>query len=190
MDRALRSNVIVSALDARGLYVVVPGGDASQSGYSAAVSNRKSQYEMEGARVDADIMAELADGTGGRFVQNTNDLDAGLNGLSTPPEYYYLLAFSPQNLKYDGSYHPLKISLPESKGFTRSSPPRLLRPETRVERPGARQGRDAGGPVLARRDQGHSQDPSAHPVFQIQRRQRQTRRLLGSSLRFILHFEA
>lgn len=118
MDRALRSNVIISALDARGLYVIVPGGDASQSGYSGAVSNRKSQYETEGARVDADIMAELADGTGGRFVQNTNDLDAGLKRLSTPPEYYYLLAFSPQNLKYDGSYHALKVSLPETKGFT------------------------------------------------------------------------
>jgi VWFA-related protein len=118
MDRALRSNVIISALDARGLYVVTPGGDASQSGYSGAVSSRKTQYEMDGAHADAEILAELADGTGGRFVQNTNDLDAGLKRLSTPPEYYYLLAFSPQNLKYDGSYHPLKVSLPETKGFT------------------------------------------------------------------------
>src|SRR5260370_11333546 len=44
MDRALRSNVIVSALDARGLYVVIPGGDASQPGYNSAVMNEKSMY--------------------------------------------------------------------------------------------------------------------------------------------------
>ncbi len=38
--------------------------------------------------------------------------------MSAAPEYYYLLAFSPQNLKYDGGYHALKLSLVELKGFT------------------------------------------------------------------------
>jgi VWFA-related protein len=118
MDRALRSNVIVSALDARGLYVIIPGGDASQPGYNSAVMTEKSRYDIDSAHADADVLAELADGTGGKFVQNTNDLDGGLKRLSAAPEYYYLLAFSPQNLKYDGSYHPLKVTLPESKGFT------------------------------------------------------------------------
>src|SRR5215469_12894792 len=32
IDRALRAQVVISSLDARGLYVVIPGGDASQAG--------------------------------------------------------------------------------------------------------------------------------------------------------------
>ena len=35
--------------------------------------------------------------------------------MSSPPEHSYLLAFSPQNLKYDGSYHDLKITVPDRK---------------------------------------------------------------------------
>jgi VWFA-related protein len=118
IDRALRANVIIGALDARGLYVIIPGGDASQQGYNSAIITAKSQYDHESARVDADVMAELADATGGTFVQNTNDFDGGLKRLAAAPEYYYVLAFSPQNLKYDGAYHALKVAVTESKGLT------------------------------------------------------------------------
>jgi len=56
-------------------------------------------------------MAVLADGTGGTFFQNNNDLDEGFRRVSTAPEYYYVLGFSPQNLKLDGSFHNLKVTL-------------------------------------------------------------------------------
>jgi hypothetical protein len=64
------------------------------------------------------VLAEFADGTGGTFVQNTNDLLGGFKDLATPPEYYYVLGFSPQNLKLDGSYHTLKVTLRNSAGLT------------------------------------------------------------------------
>jgi hypothetical protein len=56
-------------------------------------------------------MAELAEGTGGTFFHNNNDLEEGLRKLASAPEYYYLLGFSPQNLKLDGRYHSLKVNL-------------------------------------------------------------------------------
>jgi VWFA-related protein len=116
MDRAIKGNVTISALDARGLYTDT--SDISKRTISIAVAQQKSQYERESARQSADVLAEFADGTGGTFVQNTNDLAAGFRDVAAAPEYYYVLGFSPQNLKLDGSYHTLKVTLKGQSGLT------------------------------------------------------------------------
>lgn len=119
VERAIRSNVAISAIDARGLYVVIPGGDASQP---APPDMRtlliKTQYQQASASAEGDVLAEMADGTGGRFFHNSNDLEAGFKRVAAPPEYHFVLAFAPQNLKLDGSYHPLKVTLRDGKGLT------------------------------------------------------------------------
>jgi VWFA-related protein len=112
IDRAVHSNVMISSLDARGLYAVSPGGDVSQRGPTNAVSSSiESQYQTDSALAQHDILAELAYGTGGAFFQNNNDLDEGFKRVAATPEYFYTLGFSPQNLKLDGTYHHLKVSL-------------------------------------------------------------------------------
>jgi VWFA-related protein len=114
IDRAIRSNVIISALDARGLYTIVPGGDASQAGTDFTSTALKSRYQIDSALAQADLLAELAEGTGGTFFHNSNDLDAGMKRVSDAPEYFYMLGFAPQNLKLDGTFHRLKVALKES----------------------------------------------------------------------------
>ncbi len=109
IDRAIRSNVIINAVDARGLYAFVPGGDASQRMSAAPALTMR--YESDAALVEADLLAEMADGTGGTFFHNDNDLREGLRRLASAPEYVYTLGFSPQNLKLDGSFHRLKVTL-------------------------------------------------------------------------------
>jgi VWFA-related protein len=111
MDRAIRANVTISSLDARGLYVVIPGGDASTPSGPNAGSAIKAQYALESASADADVMAELADATGGTFFHNDNGLAEGFKQIAAQPEFLYVLGFSPQNLKFDGSFHQLKVSL-------------------------------------------------------------------------------
>jgi VWFA-related protein len=56
-------------------------------------------------------MAELADGTGGTFFHNSNDLDAGFKALTEAPEVVYLLELPLENVKPDGSYHRLKVKV-------------------------------------------------------------------------------
>ena len=56
-------------------------------------------------------MAELADGTGGTYFHNSNDLQGGFQALTVAPEYVYLLELSPENLKADGAYHHLKVKV-------------------------------------------------------------------------------
>lgn len=119
MDRAIRANVRISSLNARGLYVLIPGGDASTPNTVAlpAVMNLKQQYDRESALAEEDVMAELAAATGGRYFHNNNDLKAGFGELASPPEFVYVLGFSPQNLKLDGTYHVLKVTLKNSHGL-------------------------------------------------------------------------
>jgi VWFA-related protein len=119
MDRAIRANVRISSLNARGLYVLIPGGDASTPGTAGgpAVMNIKAQYDRESAIAEEGIMAELADATGGRYFHNNNDLKAGFTQVAASPEFVYVLGFSPQNLKLDGGYHALKVKLTNSRGL-------------------------------------------------------------------------
>ncbi len=119
IDRAIRANVRISTLNARGLYVMIPGGDASSNApfISGAVSNLKNQYDRESALAEEGILEELADNTGGRYFHNNNDLKGGFDLIAAPPEYRYLLGFSPQNLRLDGAYHAIKVKLVNPHGF-------------------------------------------------------------------------
>lgn len=119
IDHALRSQVIISSLDARGLYTVDLNGDiSSDHPMPPQIMNQKMLYVTSSATEEADILADLADGTGGSFFHNSNDLDAGFRRIAAAPEYSYVLGFSPQNLKLDGSFHNLKVTLKESRKLT------------------------------------------------------------------------
>jgi len=112
MDAAARSSVTISALDARGLYTTEQ--DASERGENSAyglATGQMSQYHRESMTRSEDIMAELADGTGGTYFHNSNDLQGGFQALTLAPEYVYLLELSPANLKPDGTYHHLKVKV-------------------------------------------------------------------------------
>jgi VWFA-related protein len=107
LERAIKANVIVSTLDARGLFTD-PSLDVSTRGGGS----------LSAAIARSNILAELAAGTGGTFYQNSNDLDEGFRRLAAAPEYIYLLGFSPQNLKLDGSFHSLRVTLKNGGGVT------------------------------------------------------------------------
>jgi VWFA-related protein len=121
LDRAVRANIVVNSVDARGLYASPPGGDISQGGgftNDAAVGAHQDTYRLQEASAQADPMAELADGTGGTFFHNNNDLEEGFRRVAAAPEVFYVLGFSPQNLKFDGKYHTLKVALTNRQKFS------------------------------------------------------------------------
>jgi VWFA-related protein len=118
MDRAIRANVTLYALDVRGVYAIIPGGDASERGpASISASNLMMLMKQNAMSADSDVMEELAAATGGQFFHNDNGLFEGFRQLVTQPEYLYILGFSPQNLKLDGTRHGLKVALKNPKGF-------------------------------------------------------------------------
>jgi VWFA-related protein len=120
IDRAVRAGVVVNALDPRGLVAFVPGGNATQpgSGVAPGLWPIVVRMQLAEAQEDTDVLAEVADGTGGVFFHNNNDLDAGFAKVTATPEVYYTLAFSPPNLKYDGRFHSLKVQLVNNSGLS------------------------------------------------------------------------
>jgi VWFA-related protein len=115
IDHAIRSNVIISALNARGLYAIVPGGDVSLPNPQSTLGGiKRSQYLASSALAEEDVLAEFAYGTGGVFFHNNNDLVEGFKRVAARPEFVYVLGFSPQNLKLDGRLHGLKITVRNS----------------------------------------------------------------------------
>ncbi len=117
MERAIHANVVINSMDARGLYTD-PMFDASRQ-VSTTVSLRvKSMLDRQAASLQADLLAEVAAGTGGAFFHNNNDLGEGFKLLGSAPEYVYLLGFSPQNLKLDGSFHALKVTMKNAGPLT------------------------------------------------------------------------
>jgi len=119
IDRAVRSQVVINALDARGLYVIMPFGDISRpDSLAPVVAGPKALIETAAASAQGDLLSVLADGTGGVFFHNNNDFDEGFRRVAQAPEYSYVLAFTPQNLKVDGSYHTLKVTLKSPQKLT------------------------------------------------------------------------
>jgi VWFA-related protein len=126
IDEALRASIVINSLDAKGLTAEPPkGGRVTSAGaqqqrrpvYLAGgdLSAYSDTMRLQSREAMNDPMALMADGTGGRFFKNNNDLDRGLRELAAVPEVYYLMGFEPQNLKPDGKYHELQVKLAASR---------------------------------------------------------------------------
>jgi VWFA-related protein len=115
MDHAIRSSITISTVDAGGLYAPTPGPDVSDSTRvgSGEIARIWVDLEQRRALYQYSSLGEFADGTGGIWFHNNNDLVAGLNQVAAAPEYYYVLGFTPTDLKLDGKFHDLKVVLKE-----------------------------------------------------------------------------
>jgi VWFA-related protein len=112
VDRATKANIVVNTIDARGLYTPDMGdiADPASGAGSYRTVGYKATYAVAAQLAQEDVLAELADGTGGTFFHNRNDVDEGLREAGAAPAMTYLIGFSPQNMKLDGSLHTLKVS--------------------------------------------------------------------------------
>ena len=111
IDRATKANIVINTIDARGLYVSSIYDASNSFGGSAVTVGIRSTFIATEESIQDDVLAELADGTGGTFFHNRNDIDQGLLQAAKEPEVAYVLGFTPQNLKLDGKYHHLKVTL-------------------------------------------------------------------------------
>jgi VWFA-related protein len=121
IDRATRANVFINTLDARGLYAVDPLGDISRPLApisTASAMGLNLSYRIEGQARQSDVLAELADSTGGFYFRNNNDLGAGFRMTTAVPEVTYLLAFTPEALKFNGQFHTIKVTLASKERYT------------------------------------------------------------------------
>ncbi len=126
LDLAAKSGVIINGLSSRGVILVEeeenvtgPSGSSRRSPPKLTTPDQLwVRYRREGARAEGDVLQDLAEGTGGIFFHNNNDLRAGFERAAAAPEFSYVLGFSPADLDQDGSFHALRIRLPNRKGIS------------------------------------------------------------------------
>jgi VWFA-related protein len=111
--QALRDDVVIDALDDRGVYTENsnsapsdPRGFLPMITWAFEESNKVTEAEAE-----ADAMASMALATGGLYFHNNNDLTLGFEQLGLAPAATYDLAFTPTPLVRDGKLHKIKIEL-------------------------------------------------------------------------------
>jgi VWFA-related protein len=110
LDLAAQSNVTINALDACGLCTTeLRANERGPDSRMAMETGYESESYRASVALNEDVMAELADGSGGTYFEDSNDLEAGFKNLAVGAEYVYVLELSLDNVKPGGTYHRLKV---------------------------------------------------------------------------------
>ncbi len=117
-NAALRANVLLYPIDARGLVAQAPLGDATMgsNGGIGMFSGSSAQALRTNFQRSQDTLYSLAKDTGGKAMFDNNDLSLGIKQAAEGMTSYYEIAYYPTHTALDGRFHRIKISLRE--GFS------------------------------------------------------------------------
>jgi hypothetical protein len=135
IDWALRSGVVINTLNSAGLDPGVIGGgpvgapsgpriDLSVTTPSeddtVEPSGTPTPFVNEARNSEIQNLVLIAEATGGTAISRSNDYLGGIRRIASPPEYRYILGFSPHDLAPDGKFHALRIKLtdPADKSYS------------------------------------------------------------------------
>ena len=118
-DAAMRSGVVVYAVDARGLVATPAIGDASIGGGYDITTNpgERERIELRAMEAGRDAMRALAADTGGLALFNRNDLDGALKQALEDSASYYRLGYEPQGSPRDGRLRKIEVRVPARSGL-------------------------------------------------------------------------
>jgi len=102
VDGALHTDITISALDTRGLYVI----DSVASRTRGTVG-----YQGDAASAASQLMTTMAESTGGTVFHNNNDFSVGFDRVAETPEASYVLGFSTTDQELDGRFHKLNVTV-------------------------------------------------------------------------------
>jgi VWFA-related protein len=111
LNAAVRGNVGIYPVDARGLQAVVPGGDASRpSGRGVGLfSGQNVARQFQQLTASQGTLTTLAADTGGRAFTDTNDFSAAFTRVQRDLSAYYLLGYSSTNPSRDGRFRRIQV---------------------------------------------------------------------------------
>jgi len=112
-NAAIRANVALYPLDARGLVASAPMGDATQgsSGGSAMYTGQAAKAYQDRLIRSQDTLYALGSDTGGKAIFDTNDLSRGIATARDAIGSYYILGYYTTNATLDGKYRRVKVSV-------------------------------------------------------------------------------
>jgi VWFA-related protein len=113
VDAANQSNVSLYTVDARGLMALPAGGDASSASPAgtALYTGQAVFSQVSSLRGGRETLASLATDTGGKTFYDLNDFGQAFRDVQTENSSYYLLGYSPSNLRSDGRFRRLRVEV-------------------------------------------------------------------------------
>jgi VWFA-related protein len=121
---AIHAGIIVSTLGAKGLTADYDYSQGMEVFKRASSKNAfASLLNIMEKQASDDGLSSIAQGTGGKFFHDNNDMVTGLRQMAELPAASYILAFSPDEVKDDGLFHSLKVKVPARRDVKISARP-------------------------------------------------------------------
>ena len=113
VNAAIRANVTINPVDARGLVAMPPLGDASvpSRGGVGLFSGIRTAGGLRALQTTQDTLHALAGDTGGQAMFDDNDLSAAVARVTRSVGSYYVLAYYSTHTAPDGRVRRVRISL-------------------------------------------------------------------------------
>jgi VWFA-related protein len=113
VNAAVRSNVTINPIDARGLVASAPLGDATRPspGGIGMFNGVIAQSAIARGLQSQDVLYALAKDTGGRAMFDNNDLSLGIAQAADAVTGYYILGYYTTNVAKDGRYRRVVVKL-------------------------------------------------------------------------------
>jgi VWFA-related protein len=112
-NAAIRANVMLSPIDARGLVASAPLGDATRQspGGIGMFSGQLAQNTVTNFQRSQDTLFSLAKDTGGKAMFDYNDLSLGIRNAAESMTSYYMVGYYSTHPNTDGRFHRIKVTL-------------------------------------------------------------------------------
>ena len=113
VNAAVRANVAIYPVDARGLQAVVPGGSARQGsrGGLGAFTGSAVANQFSTLAAQQETLTTLASDTGGTAFLDTNDFGEAFGQVTKDISSYYILGFASTNGDRDGRFRRITVRL-------------------------------------------------------------------------------
>ncbi len=113
INSAVRANLSIYSVDARGLQAISPLGDASTGSTrgSGAFNGAALTNNMNANFATQEVMATLSSDTGGKAFFDSNDFAPAFAQVQRDTSAYYAIGFHSSNPARDGKYRKLTIKI-------------------------------------------------------------------------------
>lgn len=114
-NAAIRANVTINPVDARGLTASAPLGDATQSAAGGAGGLFGGTSVAANSQASQDTLFSLAKDTGGTALFDSNDLSLGIVRAAQAVTDYYIVAYYSTHVEPDGKFRRVRVELQPSR---------------------------------------------------------------------------
>ncbi len=111
VNAAVRANVSIYSVDARGLQAISPLGDATTGSLRGAnaFNGAALQNNLDSNFDTQEVMASLSSDTGGKAFFDSNDFSSAFERIQRDTSAYYVIGYHSTDLRRDGRYRRISV---------------------------------------------------------------------------------